>query len=393
MPAMAAEIVIVALSGGVDSAVAALLLRDAGYEVQCLHMTNWEDDDGYCEAARDFHDARRVSTALGLPLHRVSFSREYRDQVFAHFLEESRRGRTPNPDVLCNREIKFGVLRRYARRLGARRLATGHYARLETVRGRPRLLKGSDPGKDQSYFLHAVHARDLEDVLFPLGGLEKGQVRDIARCTRLPVAEKKDSTGICFIGERPFAEFLGRYVAGERGLIRDADDGSIVGTHHGLAFYTVGQRQGLGIGGVAHRPDAPWYVAAKNVETNELIVAQGHDHPSLYHDRLLADRMHWIDDPPARWPDGTPLRCHAKTRYRQPDQRCTVVCTGSDSIEVTFEQPQRAVTPGQYVVLYDGDRCLGGATIARAARRCPTPSEKGVRALFPAKRGQSPFPA
>ncbi|HEX7081213.1 MAG TPA: tRNA 2-thiouridine(34) synthase MnmA [Gammaproteobacteria bacterium] len=364
---MTAGPVIVALSGGVDSAVAAWLLREAGHDVECLHMTNWEDDDGYCDAARDFHDARRVCRLLGVPLHRVNFAREYRERVFARFLEESRRGRTPNPDVLCNREIKFGVLRRYARRLGARALATGHYARLDTAGGRPLLLKGRDRGKDQSYFLHAVHEEDLEDVLFPLGDLTKDEVRGIARRARLPVAEKKDSTGICFIGERPFAEFLARFVAAQPGPIR-AIDGTMLGTHRGLAFYTLGQRRGLGIGGVAARANAPWYVVEKNLERNELLVAQGHDHPALLCQRLRATGLHWINGPPRGWDDGAPLVCSAKTRYRQRDQRCATVRTGSDAIEVTFEQPQRAVTPGQYVVLYDGERCLGGAVIDVAER-------------------------
>ncbi len=365
MRGMSTGTVIVALSGGVDSAVTALLLRDAGYAVECLHMSNWDDDDGYCDAARDFQDARRVAAALGLPLHRVSFAREYRERVFAHFLAESERGRTPNPDVLCNREIKFGVLRRYAERLGGQWLATGHYARVGRDAGRPQLLKGKDPGKDQSYFLHAVAEDDLRNVLFPLGELTKREVREIARTARLPVAEKKDSTGICFIGERPFAEFLARYVAAQPGTIRSID-GAPLGRHAGLAFYTLGQRHGLGIGGIADRPDAPWYVVGKDTERNELIVAQGADHPSLFSDAAFASGMHWINGPPAGWGPGARLRCSAKTRYRQPDQACTVVAGDGDTIEVRFDTPQRAVTPGQYVVLYDGARCLGGATIEHA---------------------------
>jgi tRNA-uridine 2-sulfurtransferase len=364
---MANDSAIVALSGGVDSAVAALLLREEGYAVSCLHMTNWEDD-GYCDSAREFQDARRVCAQLGLPLHRVSFTREYREQVFAQFLDESRRGRTPNPDVLCNREIKFGVLRRYAQRLGGRWLATGHYARLVTVDGRTQLLKGRDPEKDQSYFLHAVDERDFDNVLFPLGELLKRDVRDIARRERLAVSDKKDSTGICFIGERPFAEFLSRYVAAEPGPIR-TDDGIVIGTHGGLPYYTLGQRHGLGIGGVPQRSEAPWYVVAKNAADNELVVAQGHDHPLLFQDWLRASGVHFINDPPRQWLDGAPFECLAKTRYRQKDQPCTVVRTGEDSLEVSFVRAQRAVTPGQYVVLYDGERCLGGGTIDAAARR------------------------
>jgi tRNA-uridine 2-sulfurtransferase len=365
---MAAETVIVALSGGVDSAVAAMLLREQGYTVECLHMTNWEDDDGYCDAARDFQDARRVAAALGVPLHRVSFAPEYRDRVFAQFLDECRRGRTPNPDVLCNREIKFGVLRRYAERLGGHWLATGHYARVDRTDGRARLLKGRDPGKDQSYFLHAVDSRELERVLFPLGDLPKREVRALARAARLPVADKRDSTGICFIGERPFADFLGRYVAARPGSIRSID-GIEVGTHQGLAFYTLGQRHGLGIGGVADRPDAPWYVVEKRVERNELIVAQGVDHPALFTDVALGAGMHWIAGRPPGFGSGSALRCAAKTRYRQQDQACTAIDTGDGTLEVRFDAPQRAVTPGQYVVLYAGDECLGGATIERTEKR------------------------
>ncbi len=357
---MSGERVIVALSGGVDSAVAALLLRNAGYAVECLHMTNWEDD-GYCDAAAEFQDARRVAADLGVPLHRVNFAREYREQVFAHFLQEIRSGRTPNPDVLCNREIKFGVMRRYARRLGAERLATGHYARLAQGPGGPRLLKGLDPGKDQSYFLHAVASADLEDAMFPLGGLHKAEVRERARQAGLPVFDKKDSTGICFIGERPFAEFLARYVRAEPGDIRDPE-GRILGRHAGLPFYTLGQRQGLRIGGVAAAGDAPWYVAAKDAERNELVVVQGTENPLLYADRLRASAPHFIGPPPAGWTAGEPQRCQAKTRYRQPDRPCTVTFR-EDALEAVFDAPQRAVTPGQHVVLYDGERCLGGATI------------------------------
>jgi tRNA-specific 2-thiouridylase len=360
---IAEPLTIVALSGGVDSAVAALLLRDAGHRVQCLHMTNWEDD-GYCDSARELQDARRVSLELGLPLHRVNFAREYREQVFADFLAEHARGRTPNPDVLCNRQIKFGVMRRYAQRLGATAIATGHYARVVTVEGEPRLLKGVDAGKDQSYFLHSVAAEDLVDVLMPLGELLKSDVREIARRAGLAVADKKDSTGICFIGERPFAEFLSRYLPDNPGAIRD-DSGCLRGQHRGLAYYTLGQRHGLNIGGSADRPENAWYVADKDVARNELIVVQGHDHPLLLRAGLAATDAHWIGAPPVAWLSGKPLRCHAKIRYRQADQACTVVRTGTVALEVHFDVPQRTPTPGQFVVLYDGDRCLGGATIER----------------------------
>src|SRR5688500_18778170 len=357
------SLTVVAPSGGVDSAVVALLLRDAGHSVQCLHMSNWEDD-GYCDNAREFQDARRVSLELELPLHRVNFAGEYRDQVFADFLSEHARGRTPNPDVLCNRQIKFGVMRRYARRLGATAIATGHYARVATVDGSPRLLKGIDAGKDQSYFLHAVAAEDLVDVLMPLGERLKSDVREIARSAGLAVAEKKDSTGICFIGERPFAEFLHRYLPDNPGTIRD-DLGQERGRHRGLAYYTLGQRHGLNIGGAADRPEDAWYVADKDIARNELVVVQGHDHPLLLRTGLAATGVHWIGAPPATWLRGEALRCHAKIRYRQPDQACTIVRTGPSALEAHFDVPQRTPTPGQSVVLYDGDRCLGGATIER----------------------------
>jgi tRNA-specific 2-thiouridylase len=363
------SLTVVALSGGVDSAVAALLLRDAGHDVQCLHMSNWEDD-GYCDNAREFQDARRVSMALDLPLHRVNFAREYREQVFADFLAEYRSGRTPNPDVLCNRHIKFGVMRRYAKRLGATHIATGHYARVETVDGVPWLRKGVDPAKDQSYFLHAVAAADLVDVLMPLGPLLKTEVRELARKAGLPVAEKKDSTGICFIGERPFADFLRQYLPDNPGIIRD-DSGVERGRHRGLPYYTLGQRHGLNIGGAADRPEDAWYVARKDTARNELLVVQGHEHPLLKSSSLVASGAHWIGPPPHGFTHGRPLRCHAKIRYRQPDQGCTVVPTGAASFEAHFDEPQRSPTPGQFIVLYDGDRCLGGATIEAAAEAAP----------------------
>jgi tRNA-specific 2-thiouridylase len=351
----------VALSGGVDSAVAAVLLKADGYVVECLHMSNWEDD-GYCDNAREFQHAREICDRLDLPLHRVNFADEYRQAVFADFLDELDRGRTPNPDVLCNREIKFGVLHRYARRLGGDLLATGHYARLEASDNGPRLLKGHDTNKDQSYFLHAVPREQFADVVFPIGDLEKNRVRRLAAEARLTVANKKDSTGICFIGERPFTEFLGQYLPRRPGPIVTTDD-EIIGRHAGLAFYTLGQRHGLEIGGLSNFGSEPWYVAAKRQATNELVVVQGSRHPALYSSMLLADSPNWLSGAAREQAMRGGLECAAKTRYRQPDQRAVVSAEESGRLRVAFEHPQRAVTPGQFVVFYAGQRCLGGARI------------------------------
>jgi tRNA-specific 2-thiouridylase len=356
--------VILGLSGGVDSAVAAVLLKDEGYDVHALHMTNWEDDEGYCTAAEDLQDARRICEQLDIPLHHVNFSKQYRDQVFAYFLDEYRKGRTPNPDVLCNREIKFGVFRDYAKRLGGDLLATGHYARSGIVDGQGALFKGKDPNKDQSYFLHAVSAEALAETLFPLGELMKDEVRGIARDRGLPVHAKKDSTGICFIGERPFREFLSTYLPANPGPMR-TPEGDIVGEHQGLMYYTLGQRQGLHIGGIHDRPDLPWYVVAKDIDANTLIVAQG-EHELLFSDRLMGTDTNWIGTAPEGLLEG--LRCTAKVRYRQADQACMVRARGDDSVEVTFDERQRAVAPGQFVVFYAGDRCLGGAVIDQIGR-------------------------
>ncbi len=351
--------VILGLSGGVDSAVAAALLRDEGYDVHALHMTNWEDDDGYCTAAADLQDARRVCEQLDVPLHHVNFAREYRDQVFDYFLDEYKKGRTPNPDVLCNREIKFGVFRDYAKRLGGDLLATGHYARTGIVDGRDALFKGRDPNKDQSYFLHAVSAEALAETLFPLGDLMKDDVRRIARDRGLDVYDKKDSTGICFIGERPFREFLATYIPANPGPIR-TPEGDTIGEHEGLMYYTPGQRQGLHIGGIHGRPELPWYVVAKDLADNVLIVAQG-EHDLLFSNGLTATDASWIGAAPAGLAGG--LRCAGKVRYRQADQGCLVRDLGGGVVDVRFDERQRAVAPGQFVVFYDGDRCLGGATI------------------------------
>ncbi len=351
--------VIVGLSGGVDSAVAALLLREAGWEVQGLFMSNWdEDDDGYCTAAQDFQDARAVAAELGIPLHKVSFAREYREQVFRHFLAEHRAGRTPNPDVLCNREIKFGVCMRWAQRLGGTHFATGHYACVLEAADGVALYKARDAAKDQSYFLHAVQRRDLARVLMPLGELEKGEVRELARRAGLPVYDKPDSTGICFIGERPFREFLARFLERTPGAVESAD-GEQLSTHEGLAFYTVGQRAGLHIGGRHGRPEQPWYVAAKDGARNTLIVVQGNDHPLLSSASLLSGPWHWLA--PAR---EAAFTAKVKVRYRQPDQAAQLLPAGAGTFRTVFEHPQRAVTSGQYVVGYEGDRCLGGAVIA-----------------------------
>ncbi len=337
--------VIVGMSGGVDSAVAALLLRDSGYAVQGLFMSNWEDgDDAYCTTAADFQDARRVCDMLGIALHRASFAAQYRERVFEHFLREYAAGRTPNPDVLCNREIKFGVCLDYMHRLGADAIATGHYARLQHTPRGPRLLKAVDGAKDQSYFLHAVAPSALSKTLFPIGELRKADVRHLAHAAGLPVYDKPDSTGICFIGERPFQEFLSRYLRTEPGPIEN-DAGLVLGEHRGLALYTLGQRSGIGLGGRAGSAAAPWYVADKDMERNALIVVQDQDHPLLLSDAFDVEQLRWLT------PDidtDSPIECVVKTRYRQSDLGCTV---------------ERAAAAG-------GAAASGGATI-RAAPPAP----------------------
>ncbi len=356
------QTVVVGMSGGVDSSVAASLLVDAGYRVHGLFMDNWEDEEAYCTAAEDFQDARRVAEELDIPLQRVSFASEYRDRVFSYFLDEYAAGRTPNPDVLCNTEIKFRAFLDYALRLGADWIATGHYARTGMRDGRVRLLKGRDRNKDQTYFLHGIRQEALERVLFPVGGLPKEQVRELAVQAGFHNHDKKDSTGICFIGERAFRSFLSEFLPARPGPIL-TPEGREIGQHQGALYYTIGQRQGLGIGGVPGASDAPWYVADKDVARNSLIAVQGHDHPLLRHVGLYASELHWLGDPPE-----LPLRCSAKTRYRQADQACQVRACEDGRLEVRFDHSLRAVTPGQYVVFYDGEECLGGGVIDAAIR-------------------------
>jgi tRNA-uridine 2-sulfurtransferase len=353
--------VIVALSGGVDSAVTALLLKRAGHEVQGLFMHNWEEDEqGYCTSAEDFQDARRVAAELGIPLHRVDLTSQYRRQVFADFLAAYHAGLTPNPDVLCNREIKFGDCLRHAQRLGGELLATGHYARILQGADGPELHKGVDPGKDQSYFLHAVRRERFARVLMPLGELHKDEVRALARSAGLPVAEKRDSTGICFIGERPFREFLEEYVPHRPGPILTVD-GAPLGEHIGLPFYTLGQRSGIGIGGQRGGSGAPWYVVGKQPVGNVLLVAQGEEHPALYSRWLATSEMNWLCALPPSLGDGITVRL----RYRQEDQPAQVKLAAGGGVAIEPRQPQRAVTPGQSAVLYRSTRCLGGGVIVQ----------------------------
>lgn len=351
--------VIVGMSGGVDSSVAALLLQQQGYQVEGLFMKNWEEDDGteYCTAKEDYADAQAVADKLGIVLHGANFAAEYWDNVFEHFLSEYKAGRTPNPDILCNREIKFKAFLDYALMLGADLIATGHYVRRGQHNGQTTLLKGLDNNKDQSYFLHAVGHKELARTLFPVGELEKPAVRALAAKHGLVTSNKKDSTGICFIGERRFSDFLKQYLPAQPGAIETLS-GAVLGQHQGLMYHTIGQRQGLGIGGRADAGEAPWYVIDKDLSRNVLLVAQGNDHPALFKSSLQVGQLFWID---GGMPSG-PVSCHAKIRYRQPDQAC--VLNGEPGRwQVTFEQPQRAVTPGQSVVFYQQDRCLGGGII------------------------------
>ncbi len=357
------------MSGGVDSSVAALLLREQGYAVEGLFMKNWEEDDGteYCTAKEDFADAQSVADTLDIKLHGANFAAEYWDKVFAHFLEEYRNGRTPNPDILCNREIKFKAFLEYALSLGADYIATGHYSRRGSDAGKVTLLKGLDDNKDQSYFLHAVGHHELEKTLFPVGEIEKPEVRRTAEKHQLVTHNKKDSTGICFIGERRFSDFLKQYIPAQSGEIRALEGGELLGVHQGLMYHTIGQRQGLGIGGTANHGDAPWYVVEKDLANNVLLVAQGNNHPALFSTTLTTGNIFWVSGSSPVGELGKSSVClSAKVRYRQSDQECKLT-TLETGYRVDFEQAQRAVTPGQSVVFYRGDRCLGGGVIEASA--------------------------
>ncbi|WP_196138215.1 tRNA 2-thiouridine(34) synthase MnmA [Aliikangiella sp. G2MR2-5] len=352
--------VVVGMSGGVDSSVAAYLLKKQGYEVTGVFMKNWEEDDtdDYCAAAEDMADARAVAEKLNIPFKTINFAAEYWDRVFEYFLEEYRNGRTPNPDIMCNKEIKFKAFLDYAKILGADYIATGHYARVLHSEQGSQMLRGIDTNKDQTYFLYTLQQAQLSQTLFPVGELEKPEVRRIAEEQGFVTAKKKDSTGICFIGERKFKDFLQKYLPAQPGNIED-DQGNIIGKHSGLMYHTLGQRKGIGIGGMASADDAPWYALKKDMKRNVLIVGQGHDHPLLMSQGLIATQLHWVE------PDEMPVEfeCTAKSRYRQEDFKCKVIRVNETDWKVDFFEPQRAVTPGQSVVFYNGDKCLGGGII------------------------------
>lgn len=352
--------VIVGMSGGVDSSVAAWLLKEQGYEVEGLFMKNWEEDDtaDFCPAAQDLADAQSVCNQLDIPLHSVNFAKQYWDRVFNYFLAEYQLGRTPNPDILCNKEIKFNAFLNYGLELGANFIATGHYAKNKVVNNLGYLYKSKDREKDQTYFLHAVEPEAIAKTLFPVGDYTKTQVRAFASQLGLVTQNKKDSTGICFIGERRFKTFLQEFILTNPGDIKSTD-GTIVGKHDGLMFYTLGQRQGLGIGGLRDSNEEPWYVVDKDIPSNILYVAQGSNHPALYSQGLICSSIHWLCDEK----DKLPMTCYAKVRYRQTEQACMISPEDNGKHYVMFSNPQRAVTPGQFVVFYDKNQCLGGATI------------------------------
>ena len=347
------------MSGGVDSSVAALLLIEQGYQVEGLFMKNWEedDDDDYCAAAVDLKDAIAVCDILNIKLHTINFSSEYWDRVFKHFLDEYSAGRTPNPDILCNKEIKFRAFLEHAQTLGAEKIATGHYARTRLNGTSTQLLRGLDSNKDQSYFLHALNQYQLSHAMFPIGEYDKPHIRELAKQNNLMTHDKKDSTGICFIGERRFSTFLEKFLPAKPGEIFSVD-GECIGTHNGLMYYTLGQRKGLGIGGLKESDEEPWYVVEKDLPNNILRVAQGHNHPAMFHDTLEAGQVNWIEN---TVPDTNQLT--AKIRYRQADQTCVISKVSETSLKVDFDEAQRAITPGQSIVFYDNDICLGGGVI------------------------------
>lgn len=360
--AISQQTVVVGMSGGVDSSVSALLLKQQGYRVIGLFMKNWEeqDENGVCQSAFDYQDVQRVCDQIDIPYYTVNFVEEYRSKVFAQFIRDFNAGLTPNPDVLCNREIKFNLFLEKAIDLGADFLATGHYCQKIVENGQVHLLKGKDPSKDQSYFVYTLNQSRLKKVLFPVGGIEKSEVRKIARLHGLSTSEKKDSTGICFIGERDFRAFLSQYVALQPGDFQTLD-GKVVGQHMGVAFYTLGQRKGLGIGG----PGEAWFVVGKDMDRRIVFIEQGADHPSLYSDELVASELTWVGENPPL----LPLICHSKIRYRQEDQKCVIEKIEDGKAYISFPNPQRAVTPGQSIVFYNGPYCLGGGVIQQASKK------------------------